>query len=83
VVELRLPSELRLTPLGFDPPFALHAVERGVERAFFDDQLVGARVLEPPRDGVPVTRSPAQGLEDEGIQGSVQISCRDCHGSVT
>jgi len=79
LVKLRLSPELGLTPLGFDPSFAFHAVERRVERAFFDDQLVGARVLEPPRDGVPVPGSPAQGLEDQGVQRAVKILCCDGH----
>src|SRR4029078_6404310 len=75
-VELRLATELGHPPLGFDPAFALHAIERGIEGAFFDLDGVARRLLEPARDGVAMSRSPAQRFEHECVEGAVETIFR-------
>src|SRR5690349_1782071 len=76
LVELRLASELRHSPLGFDPPFALHAVERGIERALFDLNRIAGRLFQPACDGVPVSRARAQRLEHERVERAVKTVFR-------
>ena len=71
-VELRFASELGGAPVGLDPAVALHAVERRVERAFFDVQSVARLFAEPADDGVAVARPEGERLEDEGVEGAVQ-----------
>ena len=63
---------LRESPLGLEESAFLHAMERGIEGAFFDlESLVGG-VADPGGDGVSVSRSPGQGLEDEEIEGPLK-----------
>src|SRR5215207_113691 len=72
---------LRHAPLGLDEPFALHAVERRVERALADLERVVGGVLDPPRDAVAVARAPGEGLEDQGVERAVQQLGRFGHAS--
>src|SRR5918996_613364 len=72
LVEARLAAQLGDPPLGLDPPLPLHPVEGGVERALLDLDRLAAGVAEPAADGVPVSGTPAQGLEDEGVEGAVE-----------
>src|SRR5512134_2814459 len=71
-VEARLAAQLGDPPLGQDPPLPLHPVEGRVERALLDLDRLAAGLAEPAADGVPVPGTPAQGLEDEGVEGAVE-----------
>src|SRR6185437_2101636 len=71
-IELRLAPELGRAPFGFDPVVALHAVERGIERAFFDAQAVAAPVLQPADDAVAVPRAERERFENEGVERAVE-----------
>src|SRR5262245_4898914 len=55
-------------PLFGEEPFALEAVERGIERAFLDDDVVRRRLANPAADGVAVARPPADRLEDQDVE---------------
>src|SRR5512132_4034528 len=79
-VELRLASELGLAPFGLDPPFPFHAVQGGIERALFDDELLAAGVFEPARNRIAVAGAPAEGFEHEGVERPVQIFGGNSHG---
>src|SRR5205085_4658937 len=68
LVELCLPVVFRESPLRFDPAAGLHAVERRVERALLDLEIVVGRLADPPGDGVPVPRTPRQRLQDQQVQ---------------
>src|SRR6185436_9906420 len=74
---------LGLPPVPFDPAALLHAVERGVERAFFDGEGVTARLLDPPPDPEPVHGAPGERLEDEGFEGALRELDAFGHGSLT
>src|SRR3954471_4365963 len=65
LVILRLAILLRVSPLGGQPPFALEAMERGVQRPFLDEQLLVSDRVDPLGDGVAVTRPPGDGLENQ------------------
>src|SRR6185312_10868664 len=71
-IELRLAPELGGAPLGVDPAVALHAIERGIERALFDAQPVAASLLEPAHDAVSVARTEGERFQDEGVERAVQ-----------
>src|SRR5688500_2543991 len=64
--------DVRLAPTRLDPPTLLHPVQRWVERSFLDAQHVIGCLLDPPRDGVAVTRTPGQGFEDEKVERSLE-----------
>src|SRR5581483_4017827 len=49
-------------PLRLEPAALLHAVERGVERALLDLEPVVGGFPDPGGHGVPVARSPGEGL---------------------
>ena len=68
----RLAIVLGYTPLGGDPRALFHTVERGVERAFLDVQLVLRGVADPFRNGVAVHRPPREGLQDEEVERPLQ-----------
>ena len=67
-VVLRLAVVVRDSPLGLDEAAPFEAVERGVERAFADEERGVGGLLDPFDDGVAVSGSPAQGFEDEEIE---------------
>src|SRR3954462_2104017 len=52
-------------PLGLDPAFAGHAVEGGIEGAFFDAEDVVGGALDPAGDAAAGHRAPGEGFEDE------------------
>ena len=57
------------TPGGANPSVLLHAVERGIERALFDAEEVGGRLLDLRRDRVAVHRAArAQCLEHKQVE---------------
>src|SRR5687767_14674589 len=62
-VELDLALGVREPPFGFDPPLPLQPVERGIERALFYPERVGAAGLDPLRDGVAMARPPGEGFQ--------------------
>src|SRR4029453_18137714 len=53
-IELGLAILLRRTPLAGDPPFLLHAEERGVQRALVEVQEISADLFNPSRNPIPV-----------------------------
>ena len=53
-VVARAPVVLRHSPGGRDPAALLHAIERGIERAFFDLQDVVGQLLQADGDAVAV-----------------------------
>ena len=55
-------------PLGGDPRALFHAMERGVQRAVFNAQLVVGCLADPFRDGVAVHRTPRERLQDEEVE---------------
>src|SRR5262245_26136427 len=59
------------TPLRFDPSFARHAIERGIERAFLDAEDVVGGGLDPAGDAIAVHRSPRQRFEDQQFDGAL------------
>ena len=59
-------------PVRLDPLLPLHPVEGGVERAFLHLDRLAAGIPQPAGDGVPVAGPPAQGAQDEGVEGSVE-----------
>src|SRR5262245_39811882 len=71
-VILRAAVVLRDAPLTLDPTPSLEPVQSRVERALLDLQYVVGRLLQPPRDGITVHRTPAQRFEDEDIQSSLK-----------
>src|SRR5688500_18654817 len=71
-VELRASIVRRELPLGLDPAALLQAMERWVKRTFADLEDLARQLLDPPRDGVAVGRSPAQRLEDEQVERALQ-----------
>src|SRR5438128_3806733 len=56
LVELRLAVVLGRPPFGVDQSLLLHAVERRIERSFFDLQGIVGELVNPHRDPVPVVR---------------------------
>src|SRR5688572_3010786 len=72
LIELGLAVVLRDAPLALDPARALEAVERRVERAFLDEKDIVAAFTDLSGDGVSVQWSPAEGLEDEEVECSLQ-----------
>ena len=50
----------------------LQPAQRGIERPFLDDELVSGAFPEPAGDGVPMGGAPAQGLEDEHVEGALE-----------
>src|SRR5689334_18463442 len=81
LVELRLAISLRVSPLCSEPSLLLHAMERGVERAFGDLQALSGDLLNPAEHGEAVHGTPAQGLEDEEVEGAAkEVEIRIGHG---
>ncbi len=68
-VELGLAVALRESPLRVEPAFVFHPVQRRVERALFDLQLLARGLLDRAHDGEPVHRAPGEGLEDRAGRG--------------
>src|SRR3712207_2864838 len=68
-------------PLRGDPPAALEPVEGGVEGALTDEEGAVGSLLDPLRHVVAVPGAPAQGLEDEEIEGAAEeIGVEVVHG---
>jgi len=65
-------SVLGLSPHGFEPPRLLHAMEGWIERALFDPQRVGGHLLDTSGDPVAMLRVPAEGFEDEEVEGPLE-----------
>src|SRR6185437_9865303 len=72
-VEARIAILFRHSPRGAHPASLLHAVQGRVERALFDTEQVGRRLLNARGDGVAVERT-ARGerLEDEEVERTLQ-----------
>ena len=70
LVVLGLPPRLGQPPLLLEPPLSLEAVERGIEGALLDGEGVLGGLPDPPADAVAVHGPPAQGLEDEDVEGA-------------
>src|SRR6185312_1427617 len=71
LVVLGLAIVLGKPPVGADPAARLEAVERHVQRPILDLDRAVARLLDPAGDGIAMPRPPAQGLEDEGVEGAL------------
>ena len=69
-IELCFAVFLGVAPFGVEPSLLFHAMERGIERAFFDLELVACGLLDPAEDGETVHRSPGERLEDEQVEGA-------------
>src|SRR6185312_1598389 len=59
-------------PLGAEPTAAFHPLEGLVESVVVDAEGAVGPVLEPSGDGVAVHGAPAQGLEDEQVEGALE-----------
>jgi hypothetical protein len=55
-------------------------MERDVEGAVLDEDGPLAGIFDPSRDGVPVPRPPAQGLEDERVECTLEEVESGGHG---
>src|SRR5207302_7306251 len=71
-IKLRVPSQLGRSPLSLDPAVALHAVERGIERAFLDLQCVTRVLAEPADNGVAVAGTEGERFENERVECAVK-----------
>ena len=61
-------------PFGGDPAALLHAVEGGIERAFFHAKHLAGGVLDVEDDAVAVQRAVlGEGFENQQVEGSLQI----------
>src|ERR1043166_1905436 len=80
-VVLRPAVVLREAPLGGEPAAALQPVEGGVERAFFDQELLAAPLPDPGGDGIAVARAPGERLEDQEVEGALEKVERGGGGS--
>src|SRR5206468_1934907 len=56
-VELRPAVVVRHAPLGGDVALLLELEERGIERSVVDGEQLPARLLDAPRDAVPMLRT--------------------------
>ena len=82
-VELGFAPQLGHTPSRLDPPAALHAVERRVERTFLHEHCFAGGVFDESRYRVAVTRSARERLEDERVERAVKegrACCQDYLG---
>ena len=69
---------LRHVPLGGDGALALEAVQRGIQRAGVHLQHIARARANHLRDAVPVSRTPAQCLEDDQIECALeQLDARE------
>src|SRR6266568_6681405 len=59
-------------PLGCDPAASLQALERGIERAVFDQQLLVGRLLDRPRDALAVLRAENERAQDQQVERALQ-----------
>src|SRR6185437_11043285 len=81
LIELRFAIVFGETPVGFEPAALFHAMEGGVERAFFYLEPLIGRVANPRRDGVAVSGAPGEGLEDEEVERALEeIEVGGAHG---
>jgi len=71
LIELGPAVIVREPPLGLDPFAGLEAVQRWVQRPFADLEDVAGELLDPAGDGIAMRRPPAQRLEDQEIEGSL------------
>ena len=69
-IELCFAVFLGVAPFGVEPALLFHAMERGIEGAFFDLELVACGLLDPAENGESVHRSPGERLEDEQVEGA-------------
>src|SRR5687768_4996054 len=72
LVVLRAPIVLGEAPLAFDPAAPFHAVQGRVQRPFFDLEHVIGELLQSSGNGVPVAWPPAQCLQHENVERSLQ-----------
>ncbi len=72
LVVLGLAVVVGKAPLGLDEAALLEAVEGGIEGAVLDVEVVLGGGTDPGGDGVAVAGSPAQGLENEDIEGALE-----------
>jgi hypothetical protein len=57
-------------PVGAQPAFEEHAIECGVEGAFFDVKDIGGALFDAAGDGVPVEGPGGERAEDEHVERS-------------
>ena len=69
-IELGFAIGVGESPLLLEVAFALEAVERRIQGTFLDAQRVAGGLSDPAADGVAVHRSPADGFEDQEVEGA-------------
>ena len=62
-------------PLGFEQAAFGHAVERWIERAFFDAENFFRSLLDGTADGVTVTGAATKNFEDEDFESALEVIC--------
>src|SRR6266446_592808 len=71
-IEPGFPVICRSAPASGNPPLRLQPLEGGIESAMFDQQRIFRRLLNCPRDTLPVLRAEYQGAQDEQVQRALQ-----------
>src|SRR5947199_9563886 len=71
ILELSIHVAARL-PLAGDPPSALQAVERWVERAVFDGEDVACGLANVIRDAAAMDRPEHEGFQDEHVERTLE-----------
>src|SRR5206468_4308002 len=61
-----------VSPIGGNPTFLFHAVQRGKERAGLHDKSAAGDLLDPARDSQAVHLTGDQRFQDEHVQSSLQ-----------
>ena len=67
-VALDVLAELGSSPLGGDPPAALHPMERRIEGSLLDAQNVGRGLFNPARDAVAMAGAGGERAEDQEVE---------------
>src|SRR5262249_40897158 len=71
-VEARAAGVLRSAPFGGDPLACFEALQRGVERAMLDEQLVTGGLLNGSRDTLAMLWPEDQSSEDEKVKRALE-----------
>ena len=71
-IEARAAIVFAEAPLGGDPALLLHAMERGIERAFFHAQDIVGNALDVQRDSPAMHGVLLEAFQDEKRQGSLK-----------